>query len=274
MESSGIEPTGYSSRPLCARLNAQVDLPPLLAALAAIEPAQWQPHFNQHYFNGDWSGVALIAPADASSELAPGTGPAVQRPAWLNDSRWQQGLGHLPLAIRSARLLRLGPGAQIHEHRDYDLGGPDADLRLHIPLLSPEQVDFMLEGQRIPMRAGECWFLDLERPHSVDNHDQLPRIHLVLDCRPTPWLLDAVAAGLATTPATGEGRRARALAEFRRWLSASPLACWELQALTDVEQFIDRTLALAAAQELLLDRQQVLAAMRQGRQRWSDQWKV
>lgn len=83
----------------------------------------------------------------------------------VQDERWQMALRDWPLEIVSARLLRLGPGGRIHEHRDYDLGGPDADLRLHVPLLSAPGVDFWLDGQIMPMAAGECWFLDLARPH-------------------------------------------------------------------------------------------------------------
>ncbi|NER60998.1 aspartyl/asparaginyl beta-hydroxylase domain-containing protein [Pseudomonas sp. MAFF212428] len=262
------------SRPLCARLPVTVDLPLLLAALDEIGEDDWQPHFNQHYYAGDWSGVALIAAVDAPVALGHGAGAALSSAPWLRDARWQQGLQGLALDIRSARLLRLGPGAQIHEHRDYDLDGEDADLRLHIPLLSPPQVDFMLDGQRIPMAAGECWFLDLCRRHSVHNRDRSARIHLVVDCRPGPWIMQTIAAGLPTTPAPGRGQAGQAFAQFQQWLLQQPQACAELQALQDVEAFIQRTLAMAAAQGLEFDREHLRAAMRAGRARWSDQWKV
>lgn len=146
------------SRPAFARLPVSVDLPQLLRALARIDASAWQGHFNGGYYEGDWSGVALISAVDAPSELAPGKGQPVPREPWRQDPDWQQALRHLPLRIVSARLLRLGPGARIHEHRDYDLGGPDADLRLHIPLLSPPRVDFLLDGQRMPMLAGSAGF--------------------------------------------------------------------------------------------------------------------
>jgi Aspartyl/Asparaginyl beta-hydroxylase. len=152
------------SRPAFSRLPVTVDLPLLLQALTAIGEGDWHSHFNSDYYAGDWSGVALICAADALTELSPGRGETLLRAPWLQDARWQQGLRDLPLQIVCARLLRLGPGGRIHEHRDYDLGAPDADLRLHIPLLSPPRVDFLLDRQRMPMAAGECWFLDLSRP--------------------------------------------------------------------------------------------------------------
>ena len=258
------------SRPVCSRLPVAVDLPLLLQALQAIAEEAWRGHFNTDYFTGDWSGVALISAADALSELSPGRGLPLQRTPWLRDERWQRGLRELALDIVSARLLRLGPGGRIHEHRDYDLEGPDADLRLHIPLLSPPAADFWLEGQRVPMTAGECWFLDLARAHRVDNFDTSARIHLVLDCRPGAWLAQKIVEGVNDTPATQ--RPDSALQQFQRWVAGDATLAATLQDMTDTELFIERTLELAAEHGLPFSREELRAAMRQGRRQWNAQW--
>ncbi|MHC8347116.1 aspartyl/asparaginyl beta-hydroxylase domain-containing protein [Pseudomonas sp. RT6P73] len=258
------------SRPAFSRLPVTVDLPLLLQALAAIDEDAWHAHFNSDYYAGDWSGVALVSAADALTELSPGRGEPLLRGPWLRDLRWQQGLRELPLEIVSARLLRLGPGGQIHEHRDYDLGEPDADLRLHIPLLSPPRVDFMLDGQRMPMAAGECWFLDLSRPHRVDNRGTQARVHLVLDCRPGVWLEQAIVDGVSTTPSPGVGDGA--LLQFQRLVASDLQLSKMLQGLPDTEVFITRTLELAAERGLFFSREELLAAMRNGRRRWNEQW--
>ena len=258
------------SRAAFSRLPVTVDLPLLLQALTAIGEDEWRGHFNSAYYTGDWSGVALISAADALTELAPGRGEPLLRVPWLRDVRWQQGLRDLPLEIVSARLLRLGPGGQIHEHRDYDLGEPDADLRLHIPLLSPPQVDFLLEGQRMPMAAGECWFLDLSRPHRVDNRDTRTRVHLVLDCRPGAWLEQAIVEGLPTTPSSDVGDGA--LLQFQRLVASDSLLSKTLQGLPDTEGFITRTLELAVERGLMFSREELRAAMRYGRRQWNEQW--
>jgi hypothetical protein len=258
------------SRPAFSRLPVAVDLPLLLQALAAVDEGMWQGHFNNAYYAGDWSGVALISAADALTELSPGRGKPLLRAPWLRDVRWQQGLRDLPLEIVSARLLRLGPGGQIHEHRDYDLGEPDADLRLHIPLVSAPQVDFLLDGQRMPMAAGECWFLDLSRPHRVDNRGTRARIHLVLDCRPGAWLEQAIIDGELTTPNPDVVHGC--LAQFKALVESDPPLCKTLQGLQDSEAFITRTLELAAARGLPLSREELRAAMRDGRRQWNKQW--
>ncbi|KZN20297.1 MULTISPECIES: aspartyl/asparaginyl beta-hydroxylase domain-containing protein [Pseudomonas] len=258
------------SRPAFSRLPVTVDLPLLLQALGAIGEDDWRSHFNSDYYAGDWSGVALISAADALTELSPGRGETLLREPWRRDVRWQQGLRDLPLQIVCARLLRLGPGGRIHEHRDYDLGAPDADLRLHIPLLSPPRVDFLLDRQRMPMAAGECWFLDLSRPHRVDNRDTRARVHLVLDCRPDSWLEQAILDGVSTTPPPGVDDGA--LLQFQRLVASDSQLSKTLQGLPDTEAFITRTLELAAERGLLFTREELRAAMRDGRRQWNEQW--
>ena len=258
--------------PAFSRLPVTVDLPLLLQALSRIADTAWAAHFNAGYYEGQWSGVALISAVDALTELSSGAGEPISRDPWRTDDRWATALRDLPLDIRSARLLRLGPGSRIHEHRDYDLGGPKADRRLHIPLLSSPDVDFMLDRQRIPMNAGECWFLDLARPHSVDNWGQQDRVHLVLDCRPNAWLEQQIEAGLSTTPPAGQGRAAEAFAQFRALLECDSRLCRILQAEPDSEAFITRTLALGAERGLHFGREDIRAAMRLGRNRWNRQW--
>ncbi|MFJ2537188.1 aspartyl/asparaginyl beta-hydroxylase domain-containing protein [Pseudomonas sp. NPDC087614] len=258
------------SRPAYSRLPVPVDLPLLLQALAAIAEDAWRSHFNTQYFSGDWSGVALISAADALTELSPGRGQPLLRAPWLLDERWRHGLRDLPLDIVSARLLRLGPGGRIHEHRDYDLAEPDADVRLHIPLLSPPDVDFWLDGQRVPMMAGQCWFLDLARPHRVVNRDTSTRVHLVLDCRPGAWLARMIDEGLPSTPPAQWADTA--LQRFQRLVAEDASLSSTLRALNDPEQFITRTLELAAEQGLPFSSEELRAAMRQGRRQWNEQW--
>ena len=39
--------------------------------LRRFTPEEWTPHFNIHYYEGDWSGIALRAPKDTADELFP-----------------------------------------------------------------------------------------------------------------------------------------------------------------------------------------------------------
>lgn len=242
------------------------------AAVAALPRDAWQPHFNTGYYSGDWSGVALRTFDDAPVPLAPGTGTA--RDTAHCDAFWRDQLARLQTGLRSARLLRLGPGASIREHRDYDLGTPDGDLRVHIPIVTDAQVDFLLDGLRVPMQAGECWFLDLSRPHRVDNHGGCERIHLVVDCQPSAWLAAQIDAGFPATPASQPSRGNEAFAAFRAHVHADPALQAMLAEHQDSEAFVHAVLTLAADTGHRFGEQDVRAAIAQGRRDWIEQWLV
>ena len=259
-----------SDLPALARLPLRFDAARLQAAVAALPAQAWQAHFNSGYYEGEWSGVPLLAPADAATPLAPGRG-APGAGAYC-DAFWRAQLSRLQAPMRSARLLRLGPGARIREHRDYDLGLPDGDLRLHVPVATDACVEFLLDGRRVPMRPGECWFLDLSLPHRVDNSGGQDRIHLVLDCRRSPWLLAQIAAGLDDTPPCLPGRGAAALAAFRAHVHADAALEASLASHRDMDAFVEATLAAAA--NFRFDRDDLLAAMAEGRRAWRSQWRA
>jgi len=260
--------------PLCSRLSLAIDLPALLQALARVEAEAWQAHFNRGYHEGDWSGVALISAEDAPLPLAPGQGVPLQLGWWQQEAAWQAVLAPFGTALQAARLLRLGEGARIHEHRDPDLGRPGGCLRLHVPLLSPPGVEFLVDGLQVPMRAGECWFIDLSRPHRVSNPGPGERIHLVLDCLADPWLLALIEEGLKQTPALQLGRAAQAFACFRERVASQPALAARLQVLERAQDFVAEAVRLGTAQGLVFTEADVLSAMRQGKQAWSDQWRV
>jgi hypothetical protein len=257
-----------------SRLPLGCDLPPLLEALQRISAEAWQGHFNSAYYQGDWSGVALISAEDALLPLAPGRGAPRRSAWWQGEPAWHEVLGKFQNSLRSARLLRLGPGSIIHEHCDHDLGQPGSDLRLHIPLLSPPGVEFLLDGLQVPMQPGECWFLDLSRPHRVSNPSSLPRIHLVLDCLPQEWLLQAIAQGQATTPVLQASAAMQAFERLRQRIARDTGLAQRLRTLTDSGEFIEATLRVGEELGLEFSAADVRAAMRQGKSDWSALWRA
>lgn len=260
--------------PLCARLPLAIDLPALLQALARVDAGAWQAHFNRGYHEGDWSGVALVCADDAPVPLAPGQGAPRPLGWWQQEPAWHAVLAPFGAALQAARLLRLGEGARIHEHRDPDLGRPGGCLRLHIPLLSPPGVEFLVDGLQVPMRAGECWFIDLSRPHRVSNSGPGERIHLVLDCLADPWLLGLIEGGLMQTPVLQPGRAGLAFERFRERVATEPALAAPLQVLESAQDFVAEAVRLGAAQGLVFTAAEVLSAMREGKQAWSNQWRV
>jgi len=171
------------------KLALRFDAEALAADAAALEA--WEAHFNTGTYAGDWSGVALRS-AGGRVSIAP-------------DLHSQQGFADTEMLdrcpnVRAAmarfacdlngvRFLRLGPGAEIREHRDYGLGLDDSgEARIHIPVVTDPAVEFLLADRPVEMRPGECWYLDVNKHHAVYNRSARPRIHLVLDAVANDWL--------------------------------------------------------------------------------------
>ena len=173
------------------RLPLRFDPDKMLAEVARIEPSEWIPHFNKDEYSGRWDGVALLAPGGDSSKLYPGASdpaaysrtPVLDRCPYLGEV-----LDTLKCRVLSARLLRLAPGARIHEHRDYDLGPDTGRVRLHVPIQTGADVRFMVGGRRVVMAPGDTWYMDFGLMHRVDNDGTIDRIHLVVDCLYEEWL--------------------------------------------------------------------------------------
>src|SRR6185369_16774148 len=90
--------------------------------------------------------------------------------------------------LRAVRFLKLDNGTSIHEHRDDGMGPEYGLVRIHVPIVTNDQVEFYLNGKLLKMNEGECWYVDFGLPHRVNNLGATDRIHLVLDCRVDDWL--------------------------------------------------------------------------------------
>ncbi|GGF26816.1 hypothetical protein GCM10011611_36050 [Aliidongia dinghuensis] len=174
------------------RLPLTFDAPRLLADLARISRDDWHAHFNADYHDGGWTGLALRAVAGSAVALYPEPRPEAayaDTPLLAALPEFGQALARFHCPLHAVRLLRLAAGSRIREHRDYGLGFDQGLVRLHVPLVTGPDVEFYLDGERVAMGAGECWYLDLSRPHRVQNNGTIDRIHLVLDCEVDDWLV-------------------------------------------------------------------------------------
>lgn len=158
--------------------------------LKKFAASDWTPHFNTQYYEGDWSGIALRATPDAKLG---GLYSDPMAKEFVNTEHLAA-CGYLPEVLKtfecemeSARLLRLGAQAKIREHRDYKMSLEDGIARVHIPVQTNPQVEFFLDQKTVPMNEGEVWYLNLNLPHSVVNHGENERVHLVLDCVVNDW---------------------------------------------------------------------------------------
>jgi len=175
----------------CLKLPFTFDPEALESDLKQIRPDEWVKHFNDRYFEGDWSGVALRAVDSVSTSLYSDPGkdePLSDTPLLSRCPAFSRVLVSFDCQIKSARLLKLGVGARILEHRDHNLSLDDGEVRLHIPITTDPMVGFYVNGERIVMKPGECWYINANLPHKVNNSGEVDRVHLVIDCKVDAWL--------------------------------------------------------------------------------------
>src|SRR5207253_5042681 len=138
--------------PNALKLPFRFDAARLQADLAAITAMDFIPHFNIAYYQGEWSAVPLRSIGGRHDHIYPD--PAVKdgfadTPLLSRCAYIQEVLASLRCPQQAVRLLRLKPGSVIREHRDHELGFEDGEVRLHIPVTTNPEVEFILNRQRI-----------------------------------------------------------------------------------------------------------------------------
>ena len=96
--------------------------------------------------------------------------------------------------VTLVRLLRLAPNSVVKEHTDptLGLGIEKSVIRLTIPVLNNDKMVFNLNKTPVNMKPGECWYLDLTKPHEVINNVNEERINLTIDMIPNKWTRDII----------------------------------------------------------------------------------
>ena len=186
------------------RLPFAFDPEHLRQDLSKCQPSDWVEHFVKDNYEGRWHVLPLRAPAGAEHPVMmiysdPTCDEFVDTPVLDRCPYIRALLGQFHCRLDAVRLMRLGPDSFIREHRDLDLSLEDGAVRLHVPIVTDDDVDFRLNGEPVPMRAGECWYLRLSDPHSVTNRGGRERVHLVIDARVNDWLRDLFQRAAATS---------------------------------------------------------------------------
>ena len=159
----------------------------------AFAPESWIDHFVSENYVGSWQVLPLRGPAGETHPIRmaysdPSATAFVDTPFLDDAPNLKAAIGMFPCPLGSARLMKLAPGSYIREHRDHDLDPESGTVRLHVPLTTNDGVVFLVGGQRVSMRPGECWYLRLSEPHEVRNDGSTDRLHLVLDATVDQWL--------------------------------------------------------------------------------------
>jgi quercetin dioxygenase-like cupin family protein len=151
----------------------EYDVLPLRAPAHMVDPSVVPPPPADDYADGSWTEWRDTEALRASSYLS----------SVIDTFR-----AHSDVTM--VRLIRLAPGGVVEEHADPTLGlhVPKSVIRLTIPILTNNAVQFFLNGDPVPMRPGDCWYLRLTDPHRVVNNGDTERINMTIDIVPNDWV--------------------------------------------------------------------------------------
>lgn len=184
-----------SALPDRLKLPLRFDAAALAADVAAIAEEDWIPHYVTQNYEGGWSVIPLRCKAGATHPVmmayADPTATEFMDTPWLESAphlRATLAAFHCPLAV--VRLMRLEPGSLIKPHTDMDLDAEMGSARIHVPITTNPDVEFLLNDRRVEMEPGSAWYLRLADTHAISNRGQNTRVHLVIDCTVDSWLED------------------------------------------------------------------------------------
>ena len=174
-----------------ARLSLEFKPEPMREELKGVEPGEWLPHYSADDYEGSWDVAPLMSVAGDPMVLYAAPTPGIYRPTPLlgRCPYFASVIEAIPGDTFAARLMRLGPGSKITAHADSAMSLADGFPRLHIPIVTSAAVDFVLDGTRVEMGPGECWYLNFNLVHSVHNRGDEPRTHLVIDAKTSDELV-------------------------------------------------------------------------------------
>jgi uncharacterized protein (TIGR03032 family) len=162
----------------------------LAEEVAAVPEEDWRPHPQGHPGN---SALPLIASGGDPGNDAT-KGPMRPTPHLARLPYLRQALASFGTVFGRTRLMRLDGNAEATPHCDTNYYWLRR-VRLHLPLVTRPEVEFLCGERRVHMAAGEAWVFDTWKTHNVLNPHPTRRIHLVADTVGSAAFWDLVARG-------------------------------------------------------------------------------
>ena len=156
--------------PLC------FDTERLAQEVRQFNESDWRPH-PQGYPGNSAIGLITVL-GDPNTDAVKGPmqpSPHLERCPYL-----QQVLASFRTVLGRTRLMRISAKGEATAHVDTNYYWLQR-VRIHIPIVTFPEVQFVCGGKSIHMAAGECWLFDTWRMHNVLNPTEQDRIHLVCD---------------------------------------------------------------------------------------------
>ena len=138
-------------------------------------------HFSNYHDKG-WKNIGLITLTGDPYEEGTLPNKDYKKTKILKSMpNLEKFLDNLNFKKKRVRIMKLEKRSKIFLHFDrsetYDLGS----LRLHIPIITNENVVTIISNQKYYWKTNEVWYADFSFPHKVENNSEFDRYHLVID---------------------------------------------------------------------------------------------
>ncbi len=173
------------------QLPYQFDAKLMQEEIRQLDSSMWKLHYQKLHYEGDWSAIPLRSVNGSADNIivSPVQGVEYNDTIFLQQCLYLKAvLNNFKCPLQTVRLLKLNAGAVIKEHRDIELNFEKGEIRLHIPVVTDEAVEFYLDGERLNLKEGECWYMNFNLPHNINNKSKVDRIHLVIDAKVNDWV--------------------------------------------------------------------------------------
>ena len=176
--------------PVSIRLPRTYDPARLVQDLQVLRDVQAAPQPGP-YHQGEWKGIALHSTGGKDSVFpsAPGLDGFRETENLKRTPYFKFVLDDLKCPKEVVRILFLPPGGHIKNHFDFHTSFQFGLLRLHVPIITHPDVAFVIDGERMNWKAGELWYGDFSKVHSVKNDSPVVRAHIVIDVQINDFLL-------------------------------------------------------------------------------------
>ena len=168
------------------RLNDTLDVDAIREKVAQIPAERWSESDRRKIFNvhRDTEALMLVHFEDYKYdkpeyrelyyEFRDAIGPVVD---YIADYYSNNGF------IVRAMLAKLDAGGSIPRHTDAGFSLMNCH-RVHVPIITNDEVEFFVGGETRHMRAGELWEINNAAVHAVANGGGEDRVHLIIDWMP------------------------------------------------------------------------------------------
>lgn len=149
------------------------------------------PHFSPDDHDGGWSAIGLVTADGNPQKLARGESYS-KTPVLKYAPYIEHIIDSLPSRKQRVRLMRLEKKKNIFWHYDAGENLDGTVVRLHIPVVTNEKVEFQISHHNVRWNAGEFWYGDFSFPHRLRNGGEEDRVHLVIDLEINQFLRNTI----------------------------------------------------------------------------------